>query len=120
MASETNYSPRDVLSIVEHEISKLANFNKVKVMLDSYMFGRMDEDKIEKAVVIIMTELRKELEKIREKLPEDAVEASALITKKARRAKKIDVDPIELTEGKREVVGKVDGMIMKKVVKDKK
>jgi hypothetical protein len=73
--------PAIVFKIVERELLSFASDSNARKLLSKYGVNVPDE-KMEKALVIWSTELRHVIEKIRESLPEDAVEANAAIARK--------------------------------------
>lgn len=118
LLKDTGYSPKDVLIVVESEIARASRPNNIRTMLNKYMVGKVNDQQLEHITAIIMVELRKTLERFRESLPEDDVEALEKIKRKVRRAKKIELEEIEsFGDTEREVVGEVDGFVIEKVKK---
>lgn len=89
--------PRKLLSILEHRLEAYASYNNVRHVLSTYGVSVPDE-KLERVLVVLVTEMKKEIHAWAEKLPEDEVEAEAKIqrqkgprkngTKKAAKSKK--------------------------------
>lgn len=117
LLKDTGYSPKDVLRVIEGEIAKASRHTNVRNMLRKYMVGRVSDEQLEQVTAIVMTEIRKVLEKFRESLPEDDVEALAVINRRVKRAKKIELYEIEGDETVRETVGEVDGYKIEKIKK---
>lgn len=84
--------------LLERELLSFASDNNARSMLLKYGIN-LDEEKMQKALVIWSTEFRHVLEKWRESLPEDAVEAeAALARKKGPRKPRKKADEIEIIE----------------------
>jgi len=112
------YTPQDVLKLVEKELLKLGSHKNVEIMMQGYLVPKPDEKALMGAVVILIAELRHKIEKIREKLPEDPVEAANLIAKRAKRKPKTTLDEfIENNEIETTDVQVVDGITFAKVKK---
>jgi len=73
--------PSKIFLLLEKELLSFASDNNARAMLRKYSIN-LDDEKMQKALVIWSTEFRHLLEKTREALPEDAVEANAVIARK--------------------------------------
>jgi hypothetical protein len=91
--------PSKLLSLLEKELLSFASDNNARSILSKYSIN-LDEEKMQKALVIWSTEFRHVLEKWRESLPDDAIEAESFLSrKKGRRSKNTsDIEVIEDTE----------------------
>lgn len=91
MASEyVDYvSPNEVLKLVEHEMTKFGNWNNLRSTMAKYMIGSIPpQEQLIKVAAILTAEIRQHVHReITEKLPEDPIEATAVVRKKARRLK---------------------------------
>ena len=74
---------KDALKIVERELIKFSSYESVRSILSKYSIGQYDEDLVEKLLVILSTEFRHKLEKMSSDLPDDDVEAAAVISRRA-------------------------------------
>lgn len=73
--------PGKLLSLLEKELLSFASDNNARTILRKYSVN-LDDEKMQKALVIWSTEFRHVLERWRESLPEDAVEAESVISRK--------------------------------------
>lgn len=84
--------------LLERELLSFASDNNARKMLTKYSIN-LEEEKMQKALVIWSTEFRHVLEKWRESLPDDAVEAEAFLSrKKGPRKSKKNTDEIQIIE----------------------
>jgi len=74
---------KDAFRIVEKELSKFCSYDNVKSVLSKYMIGKYDPELVEKLLVILGTEFRHNLERLTSNLPDDNVEAAAVVSRKA-------------------------------------
>lgn len=97
--------PSKLLLLLEKELLSFASDNNARSMLRKYSIN-LDDEKMQKALVIWSTEFRHVIERWRESLPDDAVEAQAVIAKKKgstgpRKSKSLDnleiIDDTNLT-----------------------
>jgi len=87
---------KDTLVMIERELIKFASYDNVKSMLSKYMVGSYDQDTVEKLLVILSSEFRKVLERVEDNLPDDDVEAAAVVArrsspKRGKPRKEVDV-----------------------------
>lgn len=73
--------------LLERELLSFASDNNARSILSKYGIS-LDDEKMQKALVIWSTEFRHVLEKWRESLPDDAVEAEAALERKRGPRKK--------------------------------
>jgi hypothetical protein len=73
--------PSKLISLLEKEILRFSSDNNARKILSKYSVN-LDEEKMQKALVIWSTEFRHLLEKWRESLPDDPVEAEAFLARK--------------------------------------
>jgi hypothetical protein len=73
--------PSRLLRLLERELLTFASDNNARAMLSKYSIN-LDEEKMQKALVIWSTEFRHVIERWRESLPEDAAEAEAALERK--------------------------------------
>jgi hypothetical protein len=90
------------LKLVEKELAKFSSYENVKSILSKYSVGAYDKEIVEKLLVILSTEFRRNLEKIASNLPEDDAEASVVVNRRASgsgrgRPKKME-DDIEVID----------------------
>ena len=86
--------PSILVNLLEKELLSFASDNNAKKMLLKYSVN-LDDDKMQKALVIWSTEFRHVLERWKASLPDDAVEAEHALAKKKgatgpRKSKKND------------------------------
>lgn len=74
---------RDAFRIVEKELIKFASYDNVRSILSKYMIGAYDKELVEKLLVILASEFRHNIERLSSHLPDDEVEAAAVVSKKA-------------------------------------
>lgn len=74
---------KDALKLVEKELLKFSSYESVKSILSKYSIGQYDEALVEKLLVILSTEFRHKIEKMSVNLPDDDVEAAAIISRRA-------------------------------------
>ena len=74
---------KDAFRIVEKELNKFCSYDNVKSVLSKYMIGSYDQALVEKLLVILGTEFRRNIERLSTNLPDDDVEAAAVVSKKA-------------------------------------
>jgi hypothetical protein len=95
--------PNKLIFLLEKELLSFASDNNARKMLSKYSIS-LEEEKMQKALVIWSTEFRHVLERWRASLPEDAVEADYALSKKKgstgprQSKKKQDVEVIEDTD----------------------
>lgn len=92
--------PGKLLFLLEKELLSFASDNNARAILRKYSIN-LNEEKMQKALVIWSTEFRHVLEKWRESLPDDAVEAQAVIAKKKGSSgprKKSSFDDLEIID----------------------
>ena len=70
--------PIKLVALLEAQLQEYASYNNVKKVLGHYGVS-LPDDKLERAIVILTTDLKNEIHKWAEKLPEDDVEAMAKI-----------------------------------------
>lgn len=83
--------PQEAFILIENELLKFASYDNVRKVLSSYgVYGKgIEDDQLERILVVLTTEFRHVLEKYRGKLPEDSVEAIAKVEKSAGRTRKV-------------------------------
>ena len=74
---------KDSFRLVERELIKFSSYENVKSILSKYSIGQYDKELVEKLLVILSTEFRHKIEKLSSDLPDDDVEASAVVSKRA-------------------------------------
>jgi diphthamide synthase subunit DPH2 len=74
---------KDSLKLVERELIRFASYENVRSVLSKYSIGQYDKDLVEKLLVILTTEFRHKIEKMSSNLPEDDVEASFVVSRRA-------------------------------------
>lgn len=74
---------KDAFKIVEKELNKFCSYDNVKSVLSKYMIGGYDQQLVEKLLVILGIEFRHNLERLTSNLPDDNVEAAAVVSRKA-------------------------------------
>jgi cell division GTPase FtsZ len=79
---------KETLRVVERELLKFGSYEHAKKLLNKYMIGSdYNQEMVEKILVILVAEFRHEIEKISGNLPDDAVEAAAVVERKATGAR---------------------------------
>lgn len=93
---------RDAFRIVEKELIKFASYDNVRSILSKYMIGSYDQALVEKLLVILASEFRHNIERLSSNLPDDEVEAAAVVNKKATsnrrgrpRKNSLDIEVVE-------------------------
>jgi hypothetical protein len=75
---------KDAFKIVEKELIKFGSYENAKKILSKYMIGSSyDQEMVEKILVILVAEFRREIERLNGNLPEDDAEAALVIERKA-------------------------------------
>jgi len=93
---------KSTIKLVEKELAKFSSYENVRSILSKYSVGAYDKEVVEKLLVILSTEFRRNLEKIASNLPEDDAEASVVVNRRASsggrgRPKKME-DDIEIID----------------------
>lgn len=92
--------PSRLIVLLERELLNFASDNNAQAILRKYSIS-LEEEKMQKALVIWSTEFRHVLERWRASLPDDAVEAEAFLERKkgprtkSKSEKAADVEVIE-------------------------
>jgi hypothetical protein len=88
--------------MVEKELTKFASYDNVRSILSKYMIGSYDQALVEKLLVILASEFRHNIERLSSHLPDDEVEAAAVISKKANNKRRgrprknpLDIEVVE-------------------------
>jgi hypothetical protein len=89
---------KDAFVIVERELLKFSSYENVRSILSKYSIGQYDKDLVEKLLVILSTEFRRKIENLNTNLPDDEVEAMAVIQRKAaaKRGRKPKEDGLDI------------------------
>lgn len=87
-------SVRNTFNLIERELIKFGSYENAKRLLNKYMIGSSyDKEMTEKILVILVSEFRHEIDRMKNALPEDDVEAAASVERKVsnkRASKKMD------------------------------
>lgn len=89
--------PKTLITLLEKELLAFASDNNAKKLLLKYSIN-LDDDKMQKALVIWSTEFRHVLEKWKASLPDDAVEAEDVLSRKKGATGSRKRKPVEVLE----------------------
>lgn len=83
--------PNAPFKLMENELLKMASYENVRSILSSYGVStiNIDDEVLERILVILITEVRHTIEKFRERIPEGESEADGFIEKSASRVRKV-------------------------------
>lgn len=84
-------NPHAPFKLMENELLKMASYENVRSILSSYGVStiNIDDDTLERILVILITEVRHTIEKFRSRIPEGEAEGEGFVDKSAARVRKV-------------------------------